>query len=165
MTASGSESPLLVAAFFLTALLAARTLFLRLVHRMEVRADAEAGRAAAYGRALAKIYEKNLVPVAMGGRRKTHPELYDRLAAVGAAADYPRPSAPPRGPWAAGMFVLVLGTIGGLLVVSDVVARRMPRALFRPAAAALWTAGAVGGTYGDFSDWIGIAPDRGDDVE
>jgi Zn-dependent protease with chaperone function len=130
--------------------LLARSLFLRLAHRMEIRADAQAGPAeetpGAYARALVKMYEMNLVPVVLGMKRQTHPELYDRLVALGAGPEYPWPSAPPRGPWRAGFLALVLGTIAGWYFVTDVVARRLPRAVFGPGFAALWTTGAVGGT-------------------
>jgi Zn-dependent protease with chaperone function len=88
-------------------------LFLRLVRRMEVRADAMARRPetapGTYARALAKLYEVNLVPVVLGAKRSTHPELYDRLSAAGVKPEYSRPEAPPRGPWRAGLLVVFLG--------------------------------------------------------
>jgi hypothetical protein len=67
--------------------------------RMEARADAAAaGRESesrwAYGRALERIYEANLVPAVLR-RKGTHPHLYDRLTACGPHPAYPRPQPPP----------------------------------------------------------------------
>ncbi len=108
------------------ALFIAWTLFLRLVHRMEIRADAMARQpetaAGTYARALAKIYEANLVPVVLGAKRRTHPELYDRLVAAGVTPEYPRPEAPPGGPRRAGMLVLFLGAVAGYYGMSWLVA-------------------------------------------
>jgi Zn-dependent protease with chaperone function len=147
--------------------LLARVLVLRLAHRMEIRADAQAVTTDAvpgiYGRALAKIYEANLIPVVLGMKRHTHPELYDRLVAAGATPDYPRPAVPPRGPWRAGAAVLILGSVAGGFVLTDLVARRIPRAVLEPAAAASWTAGAGGGTDEEFEAWTGLDFDRGDE--
>lgn len=70
----------------------------RLIHRMELRADAAASdRQAAvgiYARALEKIYETNQVPAVLA-KSMTHPSLYDRMTAAGVTPDFPRP-APPR---------------------------------------------------------------------
>lgn len=163
-----AQGLLLIASFGLAGLLVVGELFRRLSHRMEVRADAQAGPAeespGAYGRALARIYEMNLIPVVMGMKRSTHPELYDRLVAAGARPDYPRPAAPPRGPWWAGLIVLILGMIAGGFVVSDLVARRIPRAVLGREAAALWTTGAAGGGYEEaFASYVDV-DDRGDEA-
>ena len=68
--------------------------------RMEERADSfgkEAEKEAGiYPLALAKLYEANLVPAVMSGKRKVHPHLYDRLLAAGVTPDYPRPKPPGR---------------------------------------------------------------------
>jgi hypothetical protein len=40
------------------------------------------------------MYEGNLVPAVLRGRRLTHPHLYDRLVAAGLAPAYPRPAPP-----------------------------------------------------------------------
>jgi Zn-dependent protease with chaperone function len=69
--------------------------------RMELRADRcghehEGETAGAYARALEKIYEANLLPVVMRGKRQVHPHLYDRLIAAGASPLYDRPSPPRR---------------------------------------------------------------------
>jgi hypothetical protein len=89
----------------------------RLYRRMEIRADAMSKAVepapASYARALEKIYATNLVPVVISSRRHRYPELYDRLAQAGAPPEYPRPSAPPRGPLYLGLAVVVLGTIAG----------------------------------------------------
>jgi Zn-dependent protease with chaperone function len=159
------QAVLFIFSFGLAGLLVANGAFLRLVRRMEVRADARASPAEAapgvYGRALAKIYEMNLVPVVLGAKRRTHPELYDRLVAVGLNPDYPRPAAPPRGPWFAGLLALILGSIVGGFVVSDLVARRIPRGVFAPESATLWTIGAMGGSYDEFSVLTEVDRDGG----
>ena len=98
----------------LLALLAIR----RLARRMEVRADAlsrehqeEEG---IYARALEHVYRANQMPAVLRGKRKVHPDLYDRLLAVGVQPDYPRP-APPRRPFvltAAAMILFAMGWLG-----------------------------------------------------
>jgi Zn-dependent protease with chaperone function len=108
------------------AMIFAWILFLRLAHRMEIRADAMARRpetsAGTYARALEKIYEANLVPVVLGAKRTTHPELYDRLVAAGVTPEYYRPEAPPSGPRQAGMLMLFLGAVAAYFGVSWLVA-------------------------------------------
>ncbi|MEI9999488.1 MAG: M48 family metalloprotease [Verrucomicrobiota bacterium] len=73
--------------------------------KMEERADSFGNKDAAagvYPRALEKLYEDNLVPAVMPGRRQVHPHLYDRLLAAGLTPDYPRPRPPGRwGLWLA----------------------------------------------------------------
>lgn len=64
--------------------------------RLETRADTMAREqeqdAGTYARALSRIYEANLMPAVMPKKkRRTHPDLYDRLVAVGAQPEYPRP--------------------------------------------------------------------------
>jgi Zn-dependent protease with chaperone function/tetratricopeptide (TPR) repeat protein len=81
-------------------------IYRRLARRMEVRADALAQNTQTdpgiYPAALAKLYEANLTPAVMPGRRKVHPHLYDRLLAAGVTPDFPRPQPPKRwGIWAA----------------------------------------------------------------
>lgn len=71
------------------------TIFIeRLGHAMEIRADKIArtyeGEPGVYARALARIYEDNLVP-AVTERLQTHPHLYDRLVSAGVTPDHPRP--------------------------------------------------------------------------
>jgi Zn-dependent protease with chaperone function len=114
---AGPEMYFLVLIGSPVALILIWTRFLRLVHRMEVRADVLARQPEAapgtYSRALEKIYEANLVPVVLGSKRRTHPELYDRLVAAGATPAYPRPEAPPRGPWRVGFLVMVFGIAAG----------------------------------------------------
>ena len=161
------QAVLFIVSFGLAGLLVANGAFLRLAHRLEVRADAQARPAeearGAYGRALAKIYEMNLVPVVMGAKRRTHPELYDRLVAAGVNPDYPRPAAPPRVPWWAGLLALILSSIVGGFVVSDLVARRFVRGVLAPESAALWTTGAVGGSYDEFLILTDVNQNGGDE--
>ena len=65
-----------------------------LAHTMEVQADRIArtheGESGVYARALARIYENNLVP-AVFEQKHTHPHLYDRLVSAGVRPEYPRP--------------------------------------------------------------------------
>ena len=66
--------------------------------RMEVRCDAigreHEGEPGTYARALAKIYEANLVPSVNLVKGTAHPDLYDRLADAGAVPIEPRPQHP-----------------------------------------------------------------------
>ena len=80
--------------------------------RMEERADTfgkeaetEAG---IYPLALAKLYESNLVPAVMPGKRKVHPHLYDRLLAAGITPNFPRPRPPGRWGLLAALFTIGL---------------------------------------------------------
>ena len=70
----------------------------RFSRHLERRADRAAhtheGEAGTYARALARLYEDNLIPAVLPSRGRTHPDLYDRLLAVGVQPDYPRPAAP-----------------------------------------------------------------------
>jgi Zn-dependent protease with chaperone function len=78
----------------------ARIVVRPLANRMEKRADAVAhlheDAEGLYARALARIYEANLMPVVMGLKRAIHPDLYDRLVASGAPPAYPRPPPPDK---------------------------------------------------------------------
>ncbi|SDS33314.1 M48 family metalloprotease [Opitutus sp. GAS368] len=72
----------------------------RLSRAMEKRADRIAQESVAgttvYARALERLYRVNCSPAALKkGAGRTHPDLYDRMLAVGLTPDYPRP-APPR---------------------------------------------------------------------
>ena len=66
--------------------------------RLEERADRIAhtneGEAGTYARALARLYEDNLIPAVLPRRRRIHPDLYDRLLAAGVQPDFPKPAAP-----------------------------------------------------------------------
>jgi Zn-dependent protease with chaperone function len=86
--------------------------------RLETRADtmarAQQEDAGTYARALSRLYEANLMPAVMPKRKtRTHPDLYDRLVAVGAPPDYPRPE-PANSTSQAG---LIYGLALGLLLV------------------------------------------------
>jgi Zn-dependent protease with chaperone function len=86
--------------------------------RLETRADNMAREheldAGVYARGLSRIYEANLMPAVMPKKRsRTHPDLYDRLVAVGVQPEYPRPE-----PVHARSFVgLFYSVILGLLLV------------------------------------------------
>ncbi len=147
----------------------ASTLYLksynRLVRRMEVLADARVHQFEAapgtYARALEKIYEANLVPVVLGGKRQTHPELYDRMVSAGAPPSYPRPAAPPRGPYFLGLLVVIVGMILGSVGLG-LIARRIPCDMLDPQSAALWTSGALGGTFYETCTLGKTCHERGD---
>lgn len=86
--------------------------------RLETRADRMAREQeedpGTYARALTRIYEANLMPAVMPKKRRlTHPDLYDRLVAVGSQPEYPRP-APAKATSYAGMFYSV--ALGLLMV-------------------------------------------------
>jgi Zn-dependent protease with chaperone function len=85
------------AALYLAGAVLAAVLTLRLGRRMEERADRVAAPAsgAAYARALERLSAHNLAPAALH-RCATHPDLFDRMAAAG-AADPARPPRPHRG--------------------------------------------------------------------
>jgi hypothetical protein len=67
--------------------------------QLESRADhVAAGEGAGdYARALEHLYEANLVPAVLQ-RPRTHPDLYDRLVAIGHTPRYPRPAPPDTPP-------------------------------------------------------------------
>lgn len=84
-------------------MIAGLTALAAVARRMEVRSDrlatsqeGTAVAAGAYARALAAIYEHDLIPAVTRARRPVHPHLYDRLTAAGSPPDYPRPEPPPR---------------------------------------------------------------------
>jgi Zn-dependent protease with chaperone function len=63
--------------------------------KMEARADqiakANEGDPGTYARALSRIYEDNLMPAVIARKRRTHPDLYDRIVAAGVTPDFPKP--------------------------------------------------------------------------
>jgi len=77
---------------FLT-LFGARWFSRRLEKRADHAAHTNEGEAGTYARALARLYEDNLIPAVLPRRGRTHPDLYDRLLAVGVQPDFPRPAA------------------------------------------------------------------------
>ena len=89
----------------------------RLSRRLEARADTVAqmneADAGVYARALARLHEENLIPAVMPQKR-THPDLYDRLLAVGVQPDFPRPAKPS----ANAPHVMVLSMLLGVLLVA-----------------------------------------------
>lgn len=93
----------------------------RFSRRLEERADRIAhtneGETGTYARALARFYEDNLTPAVLPRRRRTHPDLYDRLLAAGVQPDFPRPARPSS--WAVHSVILLflLGVLIGLTLV------------------------------------------------
>jgi Zn-dependent protease with chaperone function len=95
----------------LALLLVAVIVWKRVARRMEERSD-HIGReheetTGVYARALEKIYEQNLMPAVLRGKRHPHPHLYDRLIAAGLKPAYPRPE-PPRAGKALALFTFAL---------------------------------------------------------
>jgi Zn-dependent protease with chaperone function len=95
-------------------------IFRRVSHKLETRADAIAHAnepdPGTYARALAKLYEDNLVPAVNSKKRATHPHLYDRLLAAGVTPDFPRPRPPDPVSWNGLIFSMALGALAALLV-------------------------------------------------
>jgi hypothetical protein len=107
----------------LLAALVIRKITRRVARRMELRADV-AGRAhqveeGTYAHALERLYEANLTPVVMLGKRRPHPHLYDRLVAAGLTPSYPRPDPPSRSAiWLAVFVTLTIAiTIYGMAFI------------------------------------------------
>jgi Zn-dependent protease with chaperone function len=91
--------------------------------KLEVRADkmAKAGERnpGTYARALARIYEDNLIPAVTAGRG-THPHLYDRLLAAGITPDFPRPEAAKSATWYSHLLGWLLAFLAMALVIGYV---------------------------------------------
>jgi Zn-dependent protease with chaperone function len=80
---------------------------------------------AVYARALERLYEAALNPAVMFGSGGSHPALYDRLTAAGAAPGYPRPAPPAR----SRIFLAVtvpLAIVTVPLALADALTRRPP---------------------------------------
>ena len=65
-----------------------------------------------YARALAKLYEDNLLPAVNAKDRATHPHLYDRMLAAGVTPDFPRPKRTTTMSWNGTLLALALGVLG-----------------------------------------------------
>ena len=95
-------------------------IFRRVSHRLEMRADSIAHAhepdPGTYARALAKLYEDNLLPAVNAKKRATHPHLYDRLLAAGVTPDFPRPSPPSPTSWNGVLVSMALGILAVLLI-------------------------------------------------
>jgi Zn-dependent protease with chaperone function len=103
----------------------------RVFRRMEIRADKMAAErrpdSKEYARALELIYRMNQMPVVQhSGAKGIHPNLYDRLVAIGSDPEYPRPPSPAkmsRTTWVLFSVVIFLIAMGfGNAVVHRVVA-------------------------------------------
>lgn len=88
---------------------------------LEVRADklakAEERDSGTYARALAKIYEDNLMP-AVTEKPGTHPHLYDRLVATGVTPDFPRPAAAQSTTWYGYLLAFLMALLAMGLVIN-----------------------------------------------
>ena len=96
-------------------------LFRKFSRSMERRADkaatANEGDAGTYARALAQLYQDNLVPAV--GARPTHPHLYDRMLAAGVAPDFPRPAPARRMGLNGYFFIILLAVVIACLVMPN----------------------------------------------
>jgi STE24 endopeptidase len=95
----------------------------RLARRMEKRADARAAEtvgAAPLARALRALHANGQMPM-VTGRRRVHPDLYDRLVALGEDVG-PRPPPPPRGGTLLGVAIAITLVAAPVIVhaVTDV---------------------------------------------
>ncbi|MGH7981127.1 MAG: M48 family metalloprotease [Limisphaerales bacterium] len=88
----------------------------KISRKLERRADALAktneNDEGIYARALARLAEDNLMPV-VTAKKRTHPDLYDRLITAGVLPDFPRPQ--PASSMAPHGYFFAM--IGGLLLV------------------------------------------------
>jgi tetratricopeptide (TPR) repeat protein len=96
----------------------------RVARRMEERSDKMAQSQEAepglYARALEKLYQANLMPVVLAGKRHVHPHLYDRLVTAGVTPTYPRPRKPSM-LWSVISVYVALGVVlGGLIGLRQV---------------------------------------------
>jgi Zn-dependent protease with chaperone function len=94
-------------------------LYRRISHKLELRADAmakaEERDPGTYARALARIYEDNLMP-AVTARPGTHPHLYDRLVAAGVTPDFPRPAPAKSTTWYGHFLAVTLALLAMALI-------------------------------------------------
>jgi Zn-dependent protease with chaperone function len=88
--------------------------------KMEVRADGIARQdlvdPGVYASALEKLYQEDLIPAVMEGKRQIHPHLYDRLLAAGVTPGYARPK-PARAFGRSTLFFCFGGSLGFFLLV------------------------------------------------
>jgi Zn-dependent protease with chaperone function len=120
----GSFGPLTFAVMALVSL-SVWVLGRRVARRMEERSDQMAqgqeDEPGLYARALEKLYQANLMPVVLAGKRHVHPHLYDRLVTAGVTPTYPRPRKPSM-LWSVISFYVALGVVlGGLIGLRQVV--------------------------------------------
>lgn len=98
--------------------------------KLEVRADclakATEGELGVYARALARLYEDNLVPAVLAGKQR-HPDLYDRLLAAGLTPNFPRPSPARSMAWHGRL----LAGLAGLLAVLAILIPALNSRLFQ----------------------------------
>jgi Zn-dependent protease with chaperone function len=92
----------------------------RISHKLEIRADtiahANEPDPGVYARALAKLYEDNLLPAVNAKNRATHPHLYDRLLAAGVTPDFPRPPRTTSISWNGAILAFALGGLAMMVV-------------------------------------------------
>lgn len=104
-------------------MLAVQQIMARASHWLEKRADKVAVETeterGVYARALAKLYEDALVPAVLQ-KGQTHPNLYDRMIAVGITPDFPKPK-PAETTAANGWLVAALVGILAVMLLARIV--------------------------------------------
>lgn len=110
--ALGDWALLILCALSWMALIFTRKHSRRLEARADAMATAQAEDAGTYARALSRLYEANLLPAVMAKRKaRTHPDLYDRLVAVGVQPEYSRPKPAKATSYASLFYSVALGLL------------------------------------------------------
>jgi Zn-dependent protease with chaperone function len=78
--------------------------------RADTMAKSNEGNEGIYARALARLYEDNLMP-AVTTKLRSHPHLYDRLLAAGITPDFPRPKPAASITWHGTLFAFLGGAL------------------------------------------------------
>jgi Zn-dependent protease with chaperone function len=94
----------------------------KLSRKLEASADqlakANESDAGTYARSLLKIHEDRLIPAVMSQRRaRTHPDLYDRLIAVGITPNFPKPLPANPTAWHGRVFAILAGILFAILAI------------------------------------------------
>ncbi len=84
------------------------------------------GDAGTYARALAKVYEANVMPAVLYQRNPTRAHLYDRMVDAGMTPDHPRPAPPPMRRAALTLAISFAASAAALMVTMSTVANARP---------------------------------------
>ena len=107
---------------FLTGSRFLRAFAQKLERRADAAAHTEPAQGAALASALEKLYEFNVIPAVMPGKRQIHPHLYDRMLAAGLQPSYPRPAPPGRWMALVGAIVTVAISLSPLTLADEATA-------------------------------------------
>jgi len=92
--------------------------------KLEVRADnfakASETDAGTYARALARLYEDNLIPAVIAKKHR-HPDLYDRLLAAGVTPDFPKPIPARPVAWHGRFFAALAGLLVAVIIIRQII--------------------------------------------